>query len=342
MKNKHPLPYLNNGKLIILTIGINVVCALAFWHRDFGLKDLLADTVCCATITAFFDVFVVSYIVRKKRTDGTLPHEVPQSRWIRLLPRNCFGLSAVMALFFALLMLGINGGLFRFYAMHSLSLPQFLLWKAVYSLVLSAWIIEFAIFRLVQPDCGPTIKTDTANAEMVKNPMPHIAWITAFLRGMIFDFGFNVAFGLLLGGTVLRGMEVIILPTPCKGTGMLITTAFTGIIVAFFVIPAVAASVMATISGGNVPPIDKAERFFSIVPRNRWLLTLFLSPFFALLTVLVCGGIFMLFDFSTLNFFQFYLIRAIYISLLCKAVLPFIIRRYRQPDVIATMCLKQS
>ena len=103
-------------------------------------------------ITAFLDVFVIAHIIRGERRAGTLSFEIPQSRLIRLLPRSRLRLSVVLALVFAVLMTGINGGLFYFCALHSLSLPQFIFWKAVYSFVMSALIIKFAISRLVQPD----------------------------------------------------------------------------------------------------------------------------------------------------------------------------------------------
>ena len=326
-KNRASLPYLNGGKLIALTIGVNVLCAFFFWHAGFGLKALLEDTVCCSAITAFLDVFAVAHLIGGRRLSG----EIPPHRLIRLLPRSRFGLSAVLALTAAAAMCGVNGGLFRFYALQSLSLTQFLFWKAIYSLVLSSWLVKLAVFRLIQPDDGTAASPDAIRGEEVQNPLPRIGWFAAFLKGMVFDFGFNVACGMLFGGTVIRGAEVVLTPIPCRGTGMLIATALTGIIVAFFVIPSVAAGVTAALRSGSVPPLETRSRFFAAVPRNRWLLTLFLLPFFVLMTILVCGGVFLLFGFERLNFFQFYLIRAIYVSLLCKALAPFIIRRYRQP-----------
>ena len=330
-KIRTPLPYLNNWKLIALTIGINVLYALLFWHKDFGLKDLLLDTVCCAAITAFFDVFAVAHFIGGKRLAETLFREDPYRRLIGLLPRGRFGLSAALTLIAAVGMAGINGGLFRFYALQSLSMPQFLVWKAIYALALSSWIVELAVYRLILPDDGPAGIPETVSEEEVRHPIPRIAWAAAFLKGMIFDFGFNVACGLFFGGTVIRGAEVILMPVPCRGIEMLITTALTGIIIAFFVIPSAVSGIAAALRAGNVPPLNRRSRFLSVLPRNRWLLTLFLLPFFVLMTVLVCGGVFMLFDFGTLNFFQFYLIRAIYVSLLCKAVLPLIVLRFRQP-----------
>ena len=333
MNTPYTLPYLNNWKLIVLTIGINSVFAFIFWHPDFGIDALLWDTVYCAVITTFLDVFIISRLLQKRREKGILPRNVPTSRLICLLPRNPFGLSVIFALIFMAIMCVVNSVLFRFYALQTLSLSQFIVWKSVYSLVLSVWIIEYAIFRMVQADCGQGESSDHLFSETVRNPMPRIAWFTSFFQGMIFDFGFNVAVGLLFGGTVIHEMMVILLPTPCRGSGMLISTSLTGVIVAFFVIPTIALRVMTTMREHSVPLLDKADRFFARIPRNRWLLTLFMLPFFVLSTVLVCGGIFVLFDFDSLNFFQFYLIRVFYISMLCRAVLPFIIRRYRQPDI---------
>lgn len=331
------LPYLNDWRLIGLTVLINVTCALFVWNAEFGMWDLLIDTVFCVWITTFLDVFVVAYIIRRKRWKNTFSGRSSGSWLIRVLPSNKYGLSLMLGLLFTAFMLGLNGGLFRFYAFQSLSLLQFVVWKAVYSCVLSAWIINFAIFRLVQSACSRggeplSLSGEACPPEKVKEPIPRISWLSSFLRGMVLDFGTNVAAGLFLGGTVISGDKVILLPTQCKGMGMLIMAGITGVIIALFLIPVVSSSVLKGIRNEGTPPIEKTDAFFSHLPHNRLLLTVGFIPLFSLLTVLVCWGIFTLFDFDTLNFFQFYLIRIIYISLLCKALVPFCIRLYRQPD----------
>ncbi len=322
-------PYLDDWKLIGITLAINVLCAVVFWHPGFGRTDLAIDTLWCGLITAVIDVFAVRMLLRKGKV---APLALPESAAVRILPKNPILLTLVLGVFSGALMAGANLLIFKVYALEQLNLPQYIAWKAVYSYWLSAFVIEFAILRLVQPDA---LKTSSAPDDVakweIKAPTLRVSWATGFCRGMIFDFGFNVAFGLLLGGTVVRGMEVILLPTPCRGSAMLIATGLTGVIVTFFVIPSLVRSLRTERESGALPPLPKRNPLLAWLPAGAITMSLTLCLFIAPLTVLVCWGIFALFQFETMNFFQFYLVRAMYIPLLCKAVLPLIVRRFRQP-----------
>lgn len=322
-------PYLDDWKLIGITLAVNVLCAVIFWRPGFGRTDLATDTLWCGLITAFIDVFAVRMILRK---GNVTPASLLESAVVHVLPRNPILLALVLGMFAGVLMAGTNLLIFKVYALEQLNLPQYIAWKAAYSCYLSAFVIEFAILRLVQPDALKTPSAPDGVAKWeIKAPTLRVSWAAGFCRGMIFDFGFNVAFGLLLGGTVVRGMEVILLPTPCRGSAMLIATGLTGVIVTFFVIPPLVHSLRTERESGLLPPLPKRDSLLALLPTGPITMSLTFSLFIAPLTMLVCWGIFSLFQFETMNFFQFYLVRAMYIPLLCKAVLPLIVRRFRQP-----------
>ncbi len=327
-KIRTELPYLNNLPMALLVAGINLALAFVFQYgRLLAMEDLLIDVAICGLVTAFTSLGYARWAVEKRRRQGALPSQVPVSTFMQNLPKAYLPLSILTGLASSVLMAAVTWALLRFYPETAYSFPRFLVWKIGYASWLAAKVIEFGIFRYVQPDCVKPGDPSQEGRQTVKNPLPRKEMLARLYTSVTADFGMNLLIGLALGGTQIQGDLVLIMGVSQEG--VLITGLILGLIISILMIKPTLASVQQIAYAGDLPPAQ-SKNPWSLLPSSPWALTgIFLLPTM-ILSALSFWAIMYFFGFESLNFFQFFIIRTAYTKLLSRLLERLAIQRYRQ------------
>lgn len=323
------LPYLNNLPMALLICAINIPLAFVFQYgRQLNTSDLILDAAICGFTSAFFSLLYTNRAVASRRKLGSLPVEVPQSAFMQKLPRGLLPLVMLTGIAGAAVMALITLMLVRFFPATTYTFSRFIVWKIAYAIILAAKIIEFGIFRYVQPDCIRPEDPPRQGIQSVKNPLPRSDIFSKLYASVTTDFGMNMLLGLALGGTVISGDMVILMGV--AQSGVWISGLVLGIIVSVLMVqPTFRGTYQIALTGG-LPPAEKPCHFLSVLPEHPWKLTgIFVLPVMVL-SALVLWAALWFFGFETLNFFQFFLIRTAYVKLLSKGVEALAVYRYRQ------------
>lgn len=327
---KPALPYLNNARVILFTVAVNALAVFIFqWGRPITIRTILMDAAFAGVTTSFINVFIVERRLKKMRDAGSFPSEAPIVRQMSRLPQNPLALAIVFGAVFALLTPAFNLLVIWFYEISSFTFERFAVWKALYSCLLSALILEWAILRYVQPECAPPSPAKRSGAEEVKNPLRRISAVKEIYNSAVDDFGFNMIIGLLLGGTVIRGHEVVIMPT-ARGA-IVISGVILGIIVTLRMALPIAKKIKDLRETGELPVAAESKSWTARLPYSPLKFAFALMPPITFSCTAVFWAILTFFGFEELNFFQFFFIRLVFVSLLGKEVLKLAISRYRQP-----------
>jgi hypothetical protein len=325
------LPYIDNIRLVLLTAAINAAAAfLFFWGKPLTLRDILADACICGITTSFIDVFVVSGRVQKLRSQGLLPKEVPQSRLMAGMPKNPLLFATLLGAVFGLMSPLFNALVIRFYEVETFAFAPFAVWRTLYTCALSAKIVEMSILRYVQPDCASISDLTGRSDETVRDPFPRVSTVRQWYNTVTDDFGFNLLFGLLVGGTVVQDHLVII--PPITRDSIAIAALILGVVVTARMAYPVAKSMRDARESGGLPISRVEDKRIGWIPYS--------PAKFALILLLPIMGVSLLafwatlsfFGFEALDFFQFFFIRMLFISLLTKPVVKLAILRYTQPE----------
>lgn len=325
------LPYLNRLPSILIVLGINL--AFGLLQPLWGLTHLsiLIDAAICGVTTPVIGVFLTRHRLRKLAETGALPAEPPHSKLICALPKNPWLLSIVFAAVCVVLLPVFTEMLLRFYDITAYTQLRFLAWKLVYSAFLSAKATELAILRLVQPDCLRPGDPKQIGQAAVKNPLPKGETFTKLFDTVTTDFGFNMLVGLVLGGTLIIDQNVVIPPTTLAG--IVISGAILGAIVVVRMVYPVVKAIRLLRENGTLPSAARRNPWVAWLPQSPALFALALSPVVIVLTPIVFWGVFTFFGFESLDFFQYFIVRTIYVSLLTKPVVKLAILRYMQPQL---------
>ncbi len=325
------LPYVNNFRIVLMTAAINIAIVFAFfWGRPLTYERIAVDACICGITTSFIDVFIVFAKVRRLRAQGHLPTSVPESRLMAALPRNPLLLALVFGAVFGLLSPLFNALVIRFYEVETNVFVRFAVWRIAYACVLSAKIVELAILRYVQSDCMTASDAVQEGTEQVKDPLPRLSTVRQWYNTVADDFGFNLLFGLVVGGTIVKDHMVIILPTT-RG-GVAIAATILGMIITARMVYPVARNMRNARDSGNLPVSPVHDRRVSWLPDSpaRFALVLLLPV--TAMTLLSVWAIFTIFGFEALNFFQYFFIRTLLVTLLTRPVVSLAIGRYTQPS----------
>ena len=314
--------------MVLLVVIVNLIFGLLHHYWGLSHSAILFDAAVCGVTTSLLSVFYVYFKMKKLRLTGKLPASVPKSWFMVHLPKSPFGLSLVYSLLFMILTPLITELIMWFYDINTYRLLPFVIWKVAYSGFLSAKVIELTILRFVQKDiCHPDDPPQKGDV-VVKNPLPGLSSFKKLFDTVTTDFGFNMLLGLVLGGTVIIDYNVVIVPI--THAGVLISGVMIGLIVTGLMVYPIIRQIYDARQKGELPPPFKHNKIFSKLPEKPGLLSLTLIPFMVIFSPLVFWLVFAIFDFETLNFFQFFVIRTIYVTLLTKPVVQFAILRYLQ------------
>ena len=331
-KNALPsLPYVNRLSTIALTIAINVVCVLlSFGFRSsITESNFLINIFICGFLTTLLDAIFARGYVNRLRRAGHLPPTVPQSRSIRLLPKNGVLLVLLLGVFFGFASYGVNWLLIRFYVIEEYTLWRIVVWQALFACGLSSIVMQLVVLRLVQPDCALPGQPEQTGKIEILDPLPRFDALKRWFNTVTSDFGFNMLVGLLFGGVVVIEQKVVIYPTTLSGIG--ISSVIFGVIVTLRMVLPVTKSIAAMREAGALPLYEKPNALLSRLPSAPLLLTLLLLAPTVLLSYLVLSSVLSLFNFQVLNFYQYFIIRTIFVAILTKATIALSVARYRQP-----------
>ncbi len=324
------LPYVNNFPVVFLTVAINLACALIFFYgKTITRSHVMTDACICGVTTAFIDVFAIWHLMKELRARGKLPQKVPRSRLMAALPKNPAALASILAVIFGVLTPLVNKFLLWFYEISSIQFEQFAVWRTLYSTILSVYIVQIAIFRCVQPDCGDR-ETPQKGSSKVKNPLPRISTFKEWFNTVTDDFGLNLVLGLFLGGTVIEGKNVIIAPATLASIHYS-AIALSLIVTARMVYP-VARTLRNARDSGSLPPARETDRRISWIPESPAKFALVLLPPLMLCTYVFFRALMTFFGFDVLNFFQYFALRMLWTTMLTKAVTKLAVWRYLQPS----------
>ena len=202
------LPYMENRTGILVTIVVNLLCAFVFQSFGGALTrgDVVADAVVCGAVTAVIDFVFLWRLMSRRNSAGLLPGEVPVSRLMQRLPRTFLPLLIFLVLFFAVLT-GVLMCCFLFvFGIESMDFGRWLVFKLLYAAFLSAKVLEFVIFRLVQPDWNSAASGAVSccgfDSQEVRNPLPKFSSFKEVYANITANIAMNVIVGSLLGGVV--------------------------------------------------------------------------------------------------------------------------------------------
>ncbi len=316
-----PLPYIDNARTVSLTLLLNLLLSWLFRLDRYGTLDIVVDAVICALLTVVIDIAVVWRGVRKAKVAGTVPAEVPISRPMMLLPKTPLGLIAVFGLLFAVLCAVVNFAVFSWYGFESWTFGQFLLYKLVYSLVLSERIVSLGILRLVQPDCRESDDEHASpNVQPVKNPLPSLSGVQELFSTVAANLALQLFFNPYLDRYTIGGDRSII------------AEAVIGSAVTCFIVVGMMAKTldMARANGEFNVPSNRLLMFF---PKNRWLFALWCTLAAAPIAAVVFVGLFRFYGFESWTFYEFFWVKIAYLTVLSKVLVSFSLRRFTQPDL---------
>lgn len=336
------LPYIDNAKAVLITLAINLgVVFFFFWPDGVTYSDVLFDSLVCAAITTIINMWFVYTRLKKMRAAGQMPAQVPVSPLMQKFPQNPFVLGAIYAIVFGVLIVGINGLILWFFGMQTMAFVPWVVYKLIYATVLSVKIVEFCIFRYVQPDfakIGHGVDTETEEeyqGRPVKDPMPQISVFNEMFGSVTGNIAMNIIIGSVLGGvTVLADASVIIYPTTVEGIP--ITGLVFGLIVGILVTNGIVKEMNSVIlaSGPAMAEGLVADKRFTWIPVRRAALTCFICICVMIFSAVALPTVMTLFGISVMNFYQFTIFITVYATLISKPLSYVLIQRCIQPDYV--------
>ena len=338
MKNNR-LPYIDNAKAVLLTVAINLGVVFIFnWPHGITYHEVLWDSLICAIITTIINMWVVFSRLKKLGASGQMPVQVPVSRLMQRLPKNPFLLGAIYAAVFALLTIGINALIFKFFGFENITFAPWVVYKLIYATVLSIKIVEFCIFRYVQPDWASAQgghREVEAGVIHVINPLPKISVFKEMFGSVTLNIAMNVILGALLGGTKIQPDGcVVIYPTTIEGIP--VTGVVFGLIVGVLVTNGVVKAMKATILTSDPVILETAtmDKRFIWMPKRLGALMCICALCVMIFSAVALPSVLHLFGKSALHFYQFSILITIYATLVSKPISYVLIKRCTQADYI--------
>ena len=336
---KYTLPYINNAKAVLITVTINLAILFIFnWPGGINMKGVMVDSAICACITTLIDIWIVYTCMKKMREDGQLPQYAPVSCIMQRLPKNPFALGTIFALFFVAITMGINWSILSFFEMNSMTFTHWLIYKLIYTTVLSIKIVEFCIFRFVQPDWANSKQGKTNEetlSQPVKNPFPGISLYKELFGGVTFNLVMNIIMGSIFGSVIIQSDGSILLLTTTI-EGIPITGLIFGFIIGVLITYKVVKSLKTTILTVGPPILESAgmNKWVTWMPMRTGALMFLITIIVMIFSAVALPSIMYLLGKSSLNFLQFTIFITLYATLIGKPISYVLIRRCLQKDYI--------
>jgi len=336
------LPYINNAKAVLVAVAINLGIVFAFfWPDGARFSGILWDSLICAGITVWIDLWIVYASMKKVRAGGQMPSQVPVSRLMQRLPKNPFALGVIYTAVFGVLMVGVNAVILRFFNMRDMTFVPWMAYKIVYATLWSVKITEFCIFRYVQPDWAATERaTARVQLKRVKDPLPKISVFKAMYGSVTGNIAMDMVVGLISGSIAIApDGSVVVAPTTVEGipTTGLIFGLILGILVTRGIVKEINRAILA--SDAVIPEDMAADKWFAWMPRSRGMLTALVCLCMMIFSAVALWCLMTLFGISVMNAYQYAVFMAAYAGVLSKPLSYVLVRRCTQLD--QSSCVKK-
>lgn len=330
------LPYINNGRAVFITLLINLAFAFAFCYPDgITFKGAMLDAAFSGVSTTAIDMALIYAQMKRMRRMGTLPMEVPENRFMQRLPKNPVALGAVYAVAFAALSLGISWAILSFFGIRQMGFLEWAIYKLVFVTLLSVKIVEYCIFRYIQPDWAGSGACAKSHEPLVRNPLPRFATLKAVYGSVSANLAMGFILGTAFGGVKLvEGSAVLIYPTTTASipiTG-LIFGLICGVLVSSGVIKAVDGKILAA------DPVP--EERVAAMPSRQWLpkrrisLTVCVCVATMLVSAVVLRGVMELFNLPVLDFYRYTVLVTAYAAVVNKLIALLLVKRCTSLDYV--------
>jgi len=340
MKNVS-LPYVDNAKAILITVIINIGVIFLFnWPGGVTYQGVIWDSLICAFVTVLLDMWIVYTALKKIRDGKGMPSQVPVSPLMQALPQNPFALGLIYAVVFGAYIVGINAGILYFFGIQSMSFAPWMIYKLIYATLLSAKIVEYCIFRYIQPDWANaenanTNTQTTSNIKPIKDPLPKISIFKEMYASVTGSIATSIIIGTALGGVKIgAGSSVVIAPTTVEGipiTG-LVFGLITGILVTKAVLKELDTIIIA--SGSAMAEATVSDKWFTWMPVRKVTLMIFVCFCVMVFSAVALWLIMTLFSISVMNFYQHIVFMTVYAAIISKSLSYLLVKRCMQPDYI--------
>jgi len=335
------LPYVDNARAILLTVAINLaVVFVFFWPDGVTFNDIILDSVICVIITVIINMMIVHSRLKRLREEGKMPSRVPVSRLMQRLPKNPALLAAVYALVFTPLAVGSIAVALWFYGLEEMGFVAWMSLKVLFAVVTSVIVMEYCIFRYVQPDWAGELGTGDGSQDFVrpvKNPLPKVSVIKEMYTSVTGYIAINLAKGFVLGRVLIEANNVTIHPYIVDSlTGIPLTGITFGFMTGFLVTNGVLRKMNRFIHETGASMIGKAmtERRFAWMPLRRFPLMVFVGICMSAFSCVALWGAMTAFGISEMNFFQFIAMISAYAILMSRPLSFLLTKRCMQRDYI--------
>ncbi len=324
------LPYINNARAVLITVAINLASTFAFnFPQGIAFQEILWEAPVFGAVTTAIDMAIIYPQLKKKRARGLLPVYEPGNRMMQKLPRHPAWLGLVYAVAFAALSLLANWAILSFFGIDRMTFAEWAVYEITFVTLLSVKIVEYIIFRFVQPDWADA--HSGAPMHMVRNPLPRFAMFKAVYASVTGNMALNIIIGTILGGVVLMDSKaVVIYPTTIERihiTGI-VFGMISGLLVSNGVIKAVNQGTHDTPLSDR--PKSAAKPLW--LPRNRAALTGVVCCANVVITAAVLRGVMALFNLPMLDFYRYTVLMTAYATVNGKLISRFLIWRCTRLD----------
>lgn len=339
---KISLPYIDNAKAVFVTVVVNLaVVFLFYWPDGVTYPGVLLDSLICAIITTAIDLWMVYTRLLKLRLAGQMPSQVPVNSFIQRFPQNPWALGVIFAAAFGVLTAGVNAVILWFFGLQSMAFLPWVIYKLVYTTVLSVGIAQYCVFRYVQPDwAGAKIMEGTDKGmqtvlKPVRDPLPKVSVFKAMYGSVTGNIATNMVVGLVLGG-VMTAADGSVTIAPTTVEGIPITGFIFGFLVGFLTTRSVVKEMnMAILTPGYEESRHAApDRRFTWMPKGKGALTLFMCLCMMIFSAVILWSLMKLFDIAVMNIYQYAVFITVYAGIVSKPLTCVLVRRCTQPDYI--------
>ena len=349
-KKRIKLPYVDNYIAVLISIVINLVVVFIFnWPGGISYFGVLLDTATCVVITVIVNMIIIYILIKRMKAQRSVPRQVPISSLMQKLPKNPVVLAVIYIVFFGVVTVAINAVVLWFFGMNDLNFITWLVYKLIYTTVLSIKVVEYCIFRFVQPDWTNEEERESEDLEAaggkpIKDPLPKISVFKEMYGSVTANIGMNMILGAFLGSvTVGVGSVVSIAPTTIGGIPIsgLVFGLITGFLVSSAIIKSMRTGILnaaalaetSTENAESVPTETPAgDRRFTWMPKRRLPLTALICVAVMIFSYFALPTLMWLFGREIMSFYQSIIFMTVYASLLSKPLVYILTKRCTQPD----------
>ncbi|MBU9889108.1 MAG: hypothetical protein KTQ49_04485 [Candidatus Omnitrophica bacterium] len=160
------------------------------------------------------------------------------------------------------------------------------------------------------------------NGPQIKNPLPSVSSLREFYASVTSNLMFQLIFNPHVSAYTAGGQRSVF------SEGLMCT-----LITTLITIPGIARAIKAARAAGELPAGIPENRLMRRLPRNPWGFALLVSVLLAPLGGLWFSFIFNFYGFTSWTFYQLFVFKLVYLTVLGKSLVALSVLRFTQPDL---------